>query len=228
MDALSDEKIIDSWEKNVSPWVIAIRNKQIDSRIQVTDKAIIETILSLDAKTVLDIGCGEGWLARELVESGLGVTGIDAVEELVSSARKLGQGNFQVLKYEEISTDTISGAFDVAVCNFSLLGKESVEHIFDSVSSLLNPDGYFVIQTLHPQCFNEEPYMDGWRKGSWTGFNDEFCDPAPWYFRTTESWLKLIDDSGLELKQIKEPINSKTGDIVSLILIASQVKTEAL
>jgi len=188
----------------------------------VTDQAIIETISLIPAKKVLDIGCGEGWLVRKLSALGISTTGIDAIEELVSKAKELGEGSFKVLEYEKISASTIDGTYDIAVCNFSLLGKESVEHIFNTIPSLLNDGGYLIIQTLHPNIScGELPYIDGWREGSWTGFSSEFSDPAPWYFRTIESWIKLYRINGFTLNEVKESVNPKTGKATSLILVGS-------
>jgi 2-polyprenyl-3-methyl-5-hydroxy-6-metoxy-1,4-benzoquinol methylase len=224
MDALSDKKIIDSWQKNVSPWVKAIKNRQIESRVAVTDHAIIESITSMPGNKVIDIGCGEGWLVRQLSALGFSVTGIDAISELINKAKALGEGSYKHLEYEKMSSQTLNEKYDIAVCNFSLLGKESVEHIFNIIPSILENDGYFVIQTLHPNIScGDLPYIDGWREGTWTGFSDEFSDPPPWYFRTIESWFTLFHHSGLKLNQIKEPINLKTGTATSLIMIGSKM-----
>ena len=124
---------------------------------------------------------------------GYSVTGIDAINALVSKAKELGAGSYKVIEYEQMSDETISEKFDIAVCNFSLLGKESVEHIFKIIPSILNDGGAFIIQTLHPNMScGDLPYIDGWRTGSWDGFSSEFSDPAPWYFRTIESWFELF------------------------------------
>jgi 2-polyprenyl-3-methyl-5-hydroxy-6-metoxy-1,4-benzoquinol methylase len=71
MDPLSDEKIIDSWHTNATPWTAAVRDKRIESRKLVTDQAIVDAVLSRRPKSVLDIGCGEGWLSRALAERGV-------------------------------------------------------------------------------------------------------------------------------------------------------------
>ncbi len=217
---LSDKKIIDSWEKNAPPWITAIQYQQIESRRLVTDRAIIDAIKSIPPETLLDIGCGEGWLARELAPLGISVLGLDVIPTLIDSARESGMGRFQLLAYEDISAEALDEKYDAVVCNFSLLGKESVEHIFKTVPKLLNPDGSFIIQTIHPITTAEQaPYVDGWREGSWAGFNGNFCDPAPWYFRTLESWHSLFHSNGFTLHQIKEPINPATGRISSLIMV---------
>ncbi|RLA09555.1 MAG: SAM-dependent methyltransferase [Gammaproteobacteria bacterium] len=220
MRVFSDKKIIDSWRKNAAPWIVAIQENQIESRRLITDQAIIDRVMSLPAKNVLDIGCGEGWLARKLTPSGLSVTGLDVVPELVQEAKKSATGKFHVMAYEELSVSKVSEKFDVAICNFSLLGKESVEHLFKVVRGMLNKDGYFIVQTLHPSFSDEHyAYEDGWREGSWTGFRSEFSDPAPWYFRTIESWLRLFREHGYGLVHLKEPISPATGNVASLIMV---------
>ena len=62
-------------------------------------------------------------------------------------------------------------------------------------------------------------FPDGWREGSWTGFSPAFADPAPWYFRTLESWIKLLGDNGLRLCELREPFHPKTHKSTSVIFI---------
>lgn len=220
MEKLSDAKIVDSWSKNSSPWITAIQDQQIESRREVTDQAIIDTVMSFADKTVLDIGCGEGWLSHKLSSLQLDVTGVDAIPALIKAAQKANSGKFQVLAYEDISSQTITGKFDTAVCNFSLLGKDSVDGLFKIIPSLLNQNGHLIVQTPHPvQSCGELDYNDGWREGSWAGFDSEFSDPAPWYFRTIASWLTLFIDNDFELVQVKEPIAKTTGKAASIIIV---------
>jgi len=222
MEALSDKKIVDSWEKNVSPWIQAIQEKQIESRKIITDQTIIDAVSSLASGKVLDIGCGEGWLVRELSARDFSVTGIDAIKGLIDKANEFGAGDFRVLEYENISSNTLGQKYDIAVCNFSLLGKESVEHIFKVIPDILNDNGKLIIQTLHPHVScGDEAYNDGWRKGTWKGFSDEFVDPAPWYFRTLEAWLELFLCNGLTLNIVKESLNPQTGNVASLLIVGT-------
>ena len=221
MKKFSDQQIIASWQTNARPWVTAVREGSIESRRLVTNQAIIDAILDCAPQTVLDIGCGEGWLVRELAKAGIGSLGIDIIPELINSAEQGGGGRFRQLSYEQLSADILKEKFDVAVCNFSLLGHESVNHLFQQVPALLHKSGAFLVQTIHPVAgCGEANYEDGWREGSWTGFSDEFRDPAPWYFRTLETWKSLFLDKGFRLKQIVEPINPKTNTPASIIFSA--------
>ncbi|MEX1033508.1 MAG: methyltransferase domain-containing protein [Cellvibrionaceae bacterium] len=221
MQPPSDDKILESWHANAKAWTEAVRAKQIESRRLVTDRAILEAILFEPIQSAIDIGCGEGWLVRELYDRGIAATGIDAVPALVEAARQQGRGHYHCMSYGELAETGLAQAFDVAVCNFSLLGKESVSGLIDCIPSLLDAGGRCIVQTLNPNVERDTAnYKDGWRPGSWDGFGSQFTDPAPWYFRTLETWLALFDHSGLDMVNIVEPTHPTTGLSSSIVFIA--------
>ncbi len=216
----SDSDIVHSWHRNVEAWTHAVREGRIESRVTVTDQAIVDAVCGSAPRSVLDIGCGEGWLVRALAIRDIHAVGVDVVPGLVDAARDAG-GEYRMMSYEEIGAGKLDVTADVVVCNFSLLGKESVEGLFRAVPSLLNPQGVFVVQTLHPAvACGDLPYRDGWREGSWAGFGPEFSDPAPWYFRTMDSWIELFAVSGLRLREVRKPVHPATGKPASVIFIA--------
>ena len=216
----SDAKIVESWGKNAPLWTVAVREGQIESRRLITDQAIIDTILSRSPRSVLDIGCGEGWLARELATRNIHVVGVDVVPGFIEEAQRAGGGDFRAMSYEEIATGKLRVSVDAIVCNFALLGKESAEGVFRAGLSLLNSQGSFLVQTLHPVVVcGDLPYTDGWREGSWAGFSTNFTDPAPWYFRTMESWIKLFVNNGFQLREVREPLHPNTRKPASVIFV---------
>jgi 2-polyprenyl-3-methyl-5-hydroxy-6-metoxy-1,4-benzoquinol methylase len=220
VNLFSDAMILESWHKNAAPWTAAVRLRQIASRRLVTDQAIVEAVMARAPRSVLDIGCGEGWLCRTLAALGVETTGVDAVPELVAEAQRAGPGTFRVHSYESIAAGDLPDPVEAAVCNFSLLGKESVEGIVQAAPRMMLPGGRFVIQTLHPvTASTAEPYHDGWRRGSWVGFDAAFTEPAPWYFRTMASWLQLLRTSRLQLLDMREPIHPETRQAISVIFI---------
>lgn len=220
-DPLSDDKIVDSWHKNAAPWTAAVRENRIESRVLVTNQAIVDAVVDRAPTSVLDIGCGEGWLVRALTARGIRAVGVDVVPELIDHANRAGGGEFHVASYEDLVARRFDATADVVVANFSLIGKESVDDLVHHTPSLLSPRGALVVQTLHPMmAMGDLPYVDGWRSGSWTGFSDDFTDPAPWYFRTLETWMALIADSNLRLVEMREPLYPATQLPASIIFIA--------
>ena len=220
-DPFRDERIVDSWRRNAAPWTAAVREKKIESRALVTNAAVIAAIRGRHPESALDIGCGEGWLVRELAATGVRATGVDVVPALIEQARLAGGGEFQVASYEAIARDELDLTADVVVANFSLLGKESVDGLFRAIPRLLNDGGAFIVQTLHPvAACGELPYVDGWREGSWAGCGSGFTDPAPWYFRTMASWMNLFTSSGFQIVEMREPLHPVTRQPASVIFIA--------
>jgi 2-polyprenyl-3-methyl-5-hydroxy-6-metoxy-1,4-benzoquinol methylase len=220
MDPLSDAKIVDSWRKNASPWTTAVRESQIESRTLVTNRAIVDAVLGRSPNVVLDIGCGEGWLVRALAAHGIRALGVDVVPDLIEQAARAG-GEFHVASYEALAEGELRIRVDVAVANFALLGKDSVDDLIHGAPALLNRGGALIVQTLHPLVATGDlPYADGWRTGSWAGFGADFTDPAPWYFRTLESWVKLFSDSGFRVLEMREPLHPRTQKPASARFIA--------
>ena len=225
-DSSNDARIIDSWRANADPWSNAVRGDQIESRVLITNRAIVDAVMSRSPVTVLDIGCGEGWLVRALAGRGVRAIGVDVVPALIEQAKQAGGGEFGIASYDDIAGGAIDVKVNVAVANFSLIGKESVENLLRHVPGLLYPAGALIIQTLHPiSSCGELPYEDGWRTGSWAGFSDDFTDPAPWYFRTLESWTRLLENSGLRVIETREPIDPRSGKPASVIFIAENARS---
>lgn len=220
---MTDAEIIERWQSNSEPWTRAVREGRIGSRLLATDAAIVDAVLARKPTTVLDIGCGEGWLARALATRGIDVLGVDAVADLVARARRAGGGRFEVLSHEALADGVLDARFDVCVCNFSLLGEASVERLLARMPDLLVAGGALIVQTLHPPTVDPaQPYRDGWREGSWCGIDVEFQAPAPWYFRTLESWVRLFADSGLRIESLREPLHPRTAMPLSLVLVGER------
>lgn len=217
-----EEQILQTWQTNASAWTKAIRNEIIESRKLVTNEAIITTIAQLQPKEVLDIGCGEGWLCRALQKHQISTAGIDAIHALIQSAQQQGTGRFEVCSYQDLVANKFHSniSFDIVVFNFSLFGENLVLEMLKSLRKYFVQNGKLVIQTLHPCFFNsDQPYKDGWREGSWNGFPDEFTDPSPWYFRTMQSWIKLLHHTGYRLSELIEPLHPATQKPASVIFV---------
>jgi 2-polyprenyl-3-methyl-5-hydroxy-6-metoxy-1,4-benzoquinol methylase len=214
-----------SWERNASAWTDAVRERRIASRNAGTDAAIIEAVQRMHPHGVLDVGCGEGWLARVLAGRGCRVVGIDASAALIDSARKLGGGTFEAMTYESLAdrAAALGTPFDVVVCNFALL-EQHLAPALHAFARMLDARGRLIVQTVHPWvACGEAPYVDGWRVETFAGFGDGFVEPMPWYFRTLQSWIDLLDGAGFRIDHIEEPLDPTSGRPLSLLMTATRV-----
>ncbi|HMP25053.1 MAG TPA: methyltransferase domain-containing protein [Saprospiraceae bacterium] len=219
------QSILDSWQANAANWIQTIDNQEIESRKLITNRAIVAAVTDLQPRTVLDIGCGEGWLARALHEQGLDVTGVDAIPALIENAQAKGSGTFLTATYRQIATGTVFSAqtFDLIVINFALIDQEETDLLIHYLPNIITPGGYLVIQTLHPlSVIGSLTYQSGWQPGSWSGMKRAFVQPYDWYFRTLGDWLRLLKNAGLRIENLIEPLHPETGQPASLILVAGK------
>lgn len=206
-----DTQLRRSWIANADSWTSAVRDRKIESRRLATDAAILEAVLDQHPQTVLDLGCGEGWLARALAGHGIAVTGVDASPALIEAARERGGGEFHVKAYDELAG---LGAFDVIVANFALFD----EHMQPLLSSLRGMTKRLVIQTMHPAVI-DPPYEDGWRVETFAAMEGEWPEPMPWFRRTLGSWVRLLRESGFTLEEIREPLHPERKQPLSIVFV---------
>lgn len=202
-------------------WTQAVQQGRIPSRKATTDAAIVEAILDglpVGAQ-VLDVGCGEGWLVRALHQLGVQVHGIDGCKPLIGAAREKGLDSFDHLDYTQVidSPDRLVGPYDAIVFNFALLDDEAVP-LLRATRQCLAPGGRVLLQTIHPLMV-EVPYADGWRRELFKDIGEGF-QPMPWYFRTLSSWIRTLHAAGLAVTDLREPIDTDSGSILSLLWTA--------
>jgi 2-polyprenyl-3-methyl-5-hydroxy-6-metoxy-1,4-benzoquinol methylase len=215
-----DDAIVTSWIANAEAWTEAIRERRIPSRVAGTDRAIVDAVLQQPPGRVLDVGCGEGWLARAVAGHGYSVVGLDASAPLIDRARDLGGGEFRVLSYEALIREPqlAGGSYDTIVLNFALLSDDATP-LLAALASCLTPQGVVLIQTVHPWVASgDQPYTDGWRLETFDAFGGAFPAPMPWYFRTLETWFAQIASAELKLTFLAEPRHPDTGRPLSLVL----------
>ena len=100
--------------------------------------------------SVLDLCCGTGLLAGELVDRGYRVVGVDASEAMLALARER-LGPEAALSRMTLPDLAVAGVFDAAVCTFDSLNYLTPEELrltMGAVARCLRPAGWFVFD-LH-------------------------------------------------------------------------------
>ncbi|MDF1820169.1 MAG: methyltransferase domain-containing protein [Alcanivoracaceae bacterium] len=218
--AEQDADVIESWRANARAWIRALDEKAIASRERVTNAAIVDAVLACKPESVMDLGCGEGWLARALSAHGIAVHGFDAVEPLVDRARALGGGFFYPFSFADFVAGRVHLQADVLVFNFSLLDQHSVEALMPVLPRRLKPGGTLLIQTLHPAQV-PQAQAGTWQREDWQGMTTAFAEPAPWFFRSPDQWQALLHDSGFADVAL-ETVRDGASDAVASLLITAR------
>jgi SAM-dependent methyltransferase len=208
-----------SWTANAANWTRAVREGLIPSRKAGTDAAIVEAVAARTPKRLLDVGCGEGWLCRQVrARTGCACVGVDLSADLVRDAAAADPaGSYLVLTYGDLiaGEHDLGGAFDVAVFNYALF-EEDVAPLLTAARRRLAPGGAVIIQTLHPDVFAGT--AEGWRIEDFAGFENQDWTPMPWYYRSVASWRETVARAGLAMVEAREP-QTADGRILSLLFI---------
>lgn len=126
-------------------WVDAIRNNKDPIRKYVTNPALFYRLASLEGNLkVLDSGCGEGYVSRELARRGHKAVGIDASQYIIKSAKEATIGNDEYVRADVFQMPFRDESFDCVVSNFLLVELENPEIFIKEVQRVLKPNGRFI------------------------------------------------------------------------------------
>ncbi|TMR03101.1 class I SAM-dependent methyltransferase [Actinomadura soli] len=97
----------------------------------------------------LDVGCGDGLLARKLLGRVGRVTGIDSSSEMVVRARELGAGarGLSFVEGDFLTADLPAAGFDF-ICSVSAIHHMDFEAALTRMRGLLRPGGTLVVVGL--------------------------------------------------------------------------------
>ncbi|MGB2799694.1 MAG: class I SAM-dependent methyltransferase [Dehalococcoidia bacterium] len=185
----------------------------------------------MKGKTVLDVGCGEGYNTRLLAKLGARMTGVDISPKLIEFAREEERKNPLGIRYEVISFSNLSifedESLDVVVSFMALMDGPNYEGAVKDILRVLRPGGELIFSVTHPcfmtrgfgwiedeqgsikltvsDYFNSEPWVENW------GFSD-IPDPeqatqfaVPVFPKTISEYLNVLIRTGFILRAIEEP-----------------------
>lgn len=153
-DADADE-MRSHWGMAAETWAIIVDYGLDPFRVHCLDPYLEKLLPELPAGRWLDLGCGEGTLARQFHALGNEVVGLDAAPEMVELARRRGPDDqrltFHVGPAE--ATGLESGSFCGAISKLTSMSITKYDQFVSEVDRLLRPGGLFVEIVVHP-CFS--------------------------------------------------------------------------
>jgi SAM-dependent methyltransferase len=171
------------------------------------------------ARRVLDIGTGEGQVARLAARLGADVIGLDPTWNQVEVAKERGGGPVY-LRSGAAGLPFPDASFDVAVACLVFEHIDDVDDAIAEVARVLEPGGRFLFFLNHPllQTPNSgwiddqilEPPEQYWRIGAYLREDKSIEEVQkdvyiPFIHRPLSRYLNALIDNGLLLTRIEEP-----------------------
>jgi SAM-dependent methyltransferase len=190
-------------------------------------------------RRVLDVCCGTGLLAAELIPLGYDVVGVDAAEAMLARARGLLGPDVPLIR-TVLPALPVEGTFDAAVSTFdglNYLTPDDLRLTLAAVAGRLRPDGWLVFD-LHTDAMLrftvENPVVTGEDHGhhfvisseldpgtrvcdtriELTGRTgtDSFAEQHRQYFHSDEQVRAALADAGLSLVSLLDEYTPEAAD----------------
>lgn len=175
---------------------------------------------------LLDVGCGNGYFAREMAQRGARVTAIDISPRMIEHALQRERAaplgiDYRVGNAAELAEHFEAESFDMAASCVALQDMPEPATVLRGIRSLLRPGGRFVASIVHPcgdtphriwehdaaghkrwlcidRYFDRGPIEHVWRRWAY-----DFVTTA--LHATLEDWLEWILGAGFRLRALREP-----------------------
>jgi SAM-dependent methyltransferase len=136
------------WEAEAGNWVRWARAPGHDSYWYYRD-SFFDEIVPPPGRLTLELGCGEGRVARDLRDRGHRVVGVDASPTLLRHARDADPSGRYVIG-DAMALPMPDASFDLVVAYNSLMDMDGMSEAVGEAARVLVSGGQFCISITHP------------------------------------------------------------------------------
>ncbi len=219
MNSAATEETRLFWNRVADDWNTQVGDDGDRNRILNSDPVMWAFAGDVTGLTVLDAGCGTGYLSRKLHERGACVIGVDLSEEMIAIARAKSPGlDFRVESCSDLAT-LHEGSIDMIIANYVLMDTPDLEGSLRSFCRVLKPNGAAIAVFSHP-CFpagraTATPDGSGVQyPWSFSYFEQRKCVDPPWghftsefiwFHRPLSDYWKAFKATGFDVLDFEEP-----------------------
>jgi 2-polyprenyl-3-methyl-5-hydroxy-6-metoxy-1,4-benzoquinol methylase len=218
----------EAWNNAAPAWDVFVETGADYLRTELHGPALLSLCEPVAGLRVLDVGCGQGWFARQLAERGARVVGIDIAPNQVANARRHEAERPLGIVYHELDAVLVgerwqSATFDLVTACMVLQDLPDAAAVLNGAHQVLVPGGRIAFSIPHPVTdgpFREwerdesgrpgvlkiDRYFDsGFRVVHWNMARLTAHWDAPVWHRTLSEWSALIAGTGFIIRQLVEP-----------------------
>ncbi|MEG3638446.1 class I SAM-dependent methyltransferase [Magnetococcus sp. PR-3] len=159
-------------------------------------RPLLALLGEVNGKKVLDLGCGDGVLAAQLMAQGAHVVGLDSSSELLEQASKKGVKVVQA----DGQHFTLSHEFDAVLSNAALHWMPQADAVLRSVHAHLRSKGRFVGEF---GGYGNVAAIITAINGVLKQHNPNHTAQHPWFFPTPENYRQLLEKAGFVVENIQ-------------------------
>ena len=134
------------WWDGSQRWLRALQNL-VPARL-----AFFDRLTSWNGRTVLDLGCGGGFMSEALAARGAKVIGVDVSRGAIGVAKRHAASGGLAIRYLVASGEGLplpDASVDCVVCVDVLEHVRSLDQVLDEVRRVLRPGGVFLFDTIN-------------------------------------------------------------------------------
>lgn len=229
---ITDGQIAEAWDRLAEKWISSYTEHGDLNRQYIIDPAIFRMIGSVKGLTILDAGCGNGYLCRLLAKKGAEMVGVDISKRFIGIAQqKEKEVPLGILYYPGTLSNLAmfeNEKFNVVISNLTLMDVLDLEAATMEINRVLRKDGRLIFSIMHP-CFSSSR-VHGWvkvpqdsqRKEDWIYWKvDRYFDRSvevwkfkDWPFtysfhRPLSDYMNMLVQNGFTVTSFEEPVPSK-------------------
>ena len=176
-------------------------------------RSLFELIGSVEGQRILDLGCGQGRISRELARRGNDVIAVDQSAELLRIAAAAGHDRIEYLCADACATEWWDGIpFDGVVSSMALMDIDNLDAAVSVTSATSRSGSWFAWSIIHPGFPGIGEIRASWPtagsyfdEGWWNTGGDGVRGRVGSNHRTLSTYMNTMLKHGYTLEAAAEP-----------------------